>query len=292
MADGWDVRTDSSKVRLKLFNDNRFVMAYNIGGPIGDFNRPRPDFYPVYSPAGYLLTDQHTYRHVHHASIWLGHGRVGHPVNNFYHDTPNDGRINTVTITHEIDGPSLLLGSELDWINIRGGLDLQELRLIEITIQNDFYVLDWYTRLAPPKHPVTMLEDKHSFLCFRVADAIDVEDGGSIINSNGQRNEEECMEQPADWIDYSGQITGHSCGVTLMNHPSNLPSGWFTRNYGTICLSPFLNRDVVIEPDTPLEFRARFLLHDGGPDDIDINGQWHAFKQRSTWKNPLTSLMD
>ncbi|MBI4551212.1 MAG: PmoA family protein [Candidatus Latescibacteria bacterium] len=284
---GWEVRTDSSNVRLKFFYQDRFVLAYNTGGPMGDFFRPRPDFYPVYSPAGCLLTDQHTYRHVHHASIWLGHGRVGHPVNNFYHDTPRDGLITTKRIAHQIDGPSLILGSELDWVNIRGGVDLKELRLVEVIPAPGLYVLDWYTRIAPPERPITMLRDNHSFLCFRVADTIDVEDGGQIINTNGQRNEEECMRQPADWIDYSGTVTGHPCGLTLMNHPANPPSNWFVRNYGTVCLSPFLDRDVVLDPGQPLEFRARFLLHDGGPDDIDIPGHWQAFTHRPEWQNPL-----
>jgi hypothetical protein len=289
MASDWDVRADSSKVRLKFFHRNRFALAYNTGGPVGDFYRPRPDFYPVYSPAGYLLTDQHTYRHVHHASIWLGHGRVGHRINNFYHNTPLDGRILTRQIGYQAGEDSLKLGSALDWVNIRGGVDLHETRLIDIVAQDRLYVLDWYTRLQPAEGPIPMLKDNHSLLCFRVADSMDVEDGGAILNANGQRDEEGCMMQHADWIDYSGPVAGHPCGVTLMNHPANLPSAWFVRNYGTVCLSPFNERDVVLEPDRPFEFRARFLLHDGGPDDIDIAGHWSAFIHRAAWENPLES---
>lgn len=283
----WEVRTDSSGVRLKCFYNDRFALAYNTGGPMGDFYRPRPDFYPVYSPAGYLLTDQHTYRHVHHASIWLGHGRVGHRVNNFYHDTPKDGAIVTKRIEHRIDGDTLVLGSELEWVNIRNGVDLVETRLVEIVPHDGLYTLDWYTRIHPLERPVVMLEDNHSFLCFRVADTIDVEDGGRIVNANGQCNEEECMRQPADWIDYSGTVAGHPCGITMMNHPLNPPSNWFVRNYGTVCLSPFLDRDVTLEPDVPMEFRARFLLHDGGLEDTDVAGYWTAFTRRKPWENPL-----
>lgn len=289
MSSIWDVRTDSSQVRLKLFCDDRFALAYNTGGPTGDFYRPRPDFYPVYSPMGYLLTDQSTYRHAHHASIWLGHGRVGHRVNNFYHNTPHDGRIITRRIAVETHEKSVRLGSELEWVNIRSGVDLQEIRLVEITRGDNCYIMDWLTRLKPPERHITMLQDNHSLLCFRVADTMDVEDGGQIVNSNGQINEEACMGQAADWIDYSGLVGAHRCGITLMNHPTNVPSGWFVRNYGTICLSPFLTIDRTLNPDVWFDFRARFVLHDGSLQDVPISPIWEAFTRRSEWPNPLES---
>ena len=289
MSSVWEVRTDPSLVRLKLFCAGRLALAYNTGGPVGDFYRPRPDFYPVYSPLGYLLTDQSTYRHAHHASIWLGHGRVGHRVNNFYHNTPNDGRIITRRIAYGTCGNSVRLGSELEWVNIRNGVDLQEVRLVEITLEDGCYTLDWFTRLKSPERSITMLQDNHSLLCFRVADTMDVEDGGKIRNSNGQINEEACMGQVADWIDYSGLVGNHQCGITLMNHPSNVASGWFVRNYGTICLSPFLTNDRTLEPDVWFDFRARFVLHDGDLQDVSIPTLWEAFTKRTEWPNPLES---
>jgi hypothetical protein len=287
MTETWEARSDSSKTRVKIYRNNRFVLAYNTGGPIGDFYRPRPDFYPVYSPEGYLLTDQHTYRHIHHASLWLGHGRVGHRVNNFFHNTPHDGRIITRKIAWSSGEDAFRMGSELEWVNVKGGVDLKELRLFELSTEGRTHILDWHTRLVPADQPVVMLRDNHSFICFRVADTMDVEDGGHILNADGQVNEEGCMMRPTAWIDYSGPVAGHSCGITLMNHPDNAPSNWFVRNYGTVCLSPFNEADVPLSPDTPFEYRVRFLLHDDGPEDMDIDNLYRAFVQRAVQDNPL-----
>jgi len=106
---------------------------------------------------------------------------------------------------------------------------------------------------------------------------MDAEDGGMIINSNGQIGEEQTMRQVADWVDYSGMVAGQKVGITLMKHPSNPPSAFFTRSYGTcLCNFTLLNSYELPEGES-VKQRFRILIHEGGHEDIDIAGYFNQF---------------
>ena len=97
----------------------------------------------------------------------------------------------------------------------------------------------------------------------RVADTIDEEAGSRIRNSNRQQGETGCMRQVAAWCDYSGVVAGRHAGVTLLVHPANPPTAFFTRAYGTMLANPTLLQAVHIPAGTALVQRFRLLVHDG-----------------------------
>ena len=48
----------------------------------------------------------------------------------------------------------------------------------------------------------------------------------------------------AAWVDMSA--TGphdHEVGVTVVSHPSPLPTGWYAHEWGTVAVNPFLNQE-------------------------------------------------
>ena len=124
---------------------------------------------------------------------------------------------------------------------------------------------------------MTFAQEKHAFLGVRVADTIDVEDGGKALNSNGQENEAEAMGQLADWVDYSGDVAGRRVGVTLMRHPDNPRSPYFVRDYGSMLCDFTLDGPFVLKQDETLLQRFRLLVHSGGPDEVDIAGYYASF---------------
>lgn len=111
----------------------------------------------------------------------------------------------------------------------------------------------------------------------RVADTMDVEDGGTILNANGQRNEEEAMRQVADWTDYSGVVASKKVGITLMNHPSNPPSAFFTRNYGTFLTNFTLPDKYELPRGERLTQRFRILIHEGDATEANIGDGYRQF---------------
>ena len=275
-----EVRVVEEELRFKFIYDGRLALAYNKGFTgWGDFRLSRPNFYPVYTPCGRQVTISSAYRYNHHRSIFIGHADVNGT--NFFHDNnptrPNLGDIVLEsTDLEQIDGTVRLLTSN-GWIANSGERVLSEQRDIVWTPGDKVHVLDVSSTLSPHSGDVTFAEEKHAFLGVRVADEIDVEDGGKVLNSNGQENEAGAMGQLADWVDYSGDVAGRRVGVTLMRHPDNPRSPYFVRDYGSMLCDFTLDGPFVLKQDDTLLQRFRLLMHSGGPDEVDIAGYYASF---------------
>ncbi len=129
---------------------------------------------------------------------------------------------------------------------------------------------------------VTFGKDVHGYIVIRVADSMDVEDGGTIISSNGGVNEDEIKEEQTrgqvDWLDYSGVVARQKVGIALMRHPSN-PQSWFLlRNYGLFaCNITSQEESYELSQNERLTQRFRILVHEGDSNSIDIAIYYQAF---------------
>ena len=266
-------------LRFKFYHGDSFFLAYNKGHPgYGDFYKSKPDFYPVYSPSGREMTCTCAYQYNHHKSMWIGHARVNGI--NFFHDNnpnmQNAGDIILEKSSHRVKEYMEILTTN-GWISKKGERILTEERNIQVAPGEDANIIDLTSILIASEGPVTFQQDGHAYIGIRVADSMDVEDGGTIINSNGQIGEEETMRQVADWVDYSGMVAGQKVGVTLMKHPSNPPSAFFTRGYGTFLCNFTLLNGYELPDGERIQQRFRILIHEGGHEDIDIARYFSEF---------------
>jgi hypothetical protein len=94
--------------------------------------------------------------------------------------------------------------------------------------------------------------------------------GGRILNSNGQRNEEEAWGQQADWCDYSGPVGSEFVGILLMPHPNNVRRSWcHARDTGFMAMNPFGHNAftgseksaIAVAPGESLQLRYGVLFH-------------------------------
>ena len=265
-------------LRFKFYFDGQFCLAYNKGHlNLGDFYLSRPNFFPVHSPSGRPVTTNCAYRYNHHKSVFIGHAKVNGI--NFFHDnnhTRGDlGDIELVRAEGETGDSGIRLRTENRWVAKQGTHVLQEQRDISWTPGQQVHVLDISSSLVPQVDEVVFDQDSHSYIGVRVADTMDVEDGGRLLNSRGQVDEEETMGECADWLDYSGNVAGQPVGVTLMAHPSNPPSPFFTRDYGTMLSNFTLREPYVLKRDDTLVQRFRLLVHEGAADAGEI-GRYHS----------------
>jgi len=279
-----DVRLVEEELRFKFYYKGQFCLAYNKGClRWGDFYLSRPNFFPVYSPSGRPVTTNCAYRYNHHRSIFIGHGKVNGV--NFFHDNnptrPNLGDIAFEGAEAETTGTAVSLRTRNGWATKAGERVLTERREIAWTPGDQAHVLDVSSALTPCAGDVTFEKETHAYFGIRVADTIDVEDGGRVVNSNGQENEEGAMNQLADWVDYSGVVAGGPVGVTLMSHPSNPPSPYFVRNYGTFLSNFTLRGPYVLKAGETLTQRFRVLIHEGRAEDVDIAGYYEEFARRT-----------
>lgn len=273
--------------RFKFFWKGQLALAYNKGDPHwGDFYLSRPNFFPVYTPSGRSVTTQCAYRFNHHKSVFLGHGNVN-GINFFHDNNPTRPRLGDIVFEKgevETTSCSTILHTVNGWIAKTGQRLLTERRLIVWTPGETVHILDVTSSLLSHVGDVTFAKETHAYFGVRVADTIDVEDGGRVVNSNGQVNEEETMNQFADWVDYSGEVAGALCGVTLMHHPTNPPSPYFVRNYGTMLSNFTLRESYLLKEGETLTQRFRLLIHDGGTEDVDIAAYHREFSESKTEK--------
>jgi hypothetical protein len=246
------------ELRWKLLVGGRLALAYNRGClKPGDFYKSKPDWYPVMTPSGREATQASAYRYNHHHSLWIGHGDVN-GVNVFHDNNPARPNLGDVVVelaeTHAA-GVTTVNG----WIAKDGRRLLTERRSFTFTPGESAHAIDVESELVASEGPVRLGKETHAFFGARVADAIDVEDGGRIVNSHGDEDEAGCMGKVADWLDYSG----HGMGITLMHHPGNPPTPFFARNYGTVLSNLTLHGPHEIAAGDSLRQRWRVLVHDG-----------------------------
>ncbi len=270
------------ELRLKFYRGDRFFLAYNKGcTTYGDMYKSRPDFYPVYSPSGREVTCTCAYRFNHHKSIFIGHANVNGA--NFFHDNdptrPNLGDIVLESCRHEIRGGGIEITTHNGWITKDDVRLLDEERDFTVVPGGEAHIIDLKSTLIASRTDLTFGQDIHGLLGVRVADTMDVEDSGMILNSNGERNEAQTMDQVARWVDYSGEVAGEKVGVTLMVHPSNPPTPFFTRDYGTMLASLTLREKYKLPHKERLTLRYRILIHQGDAAGARIEDSYEQFAQ-------------
>jgi hypothetical protein len=96
-----------------------------------------------------------------------------------------------------------------------------------------------------------------------------------MLNSLGAEGEKAIWGKPADWVDYSGTISGKRVDVAIFDSPKSFrhPTTWHARAYGLFAANPFGLREFTRDPNKDgswtipegksLTFRYRVVIHDG-----------------------------
>lgn len=230
----------------------------------------RPFFYPVIGPDGIPLTEfgkphDPTGSHKHHYSLWIAHHDVGGK--DFWSE--QGGSIVSEQIALMEDGPVYCrIVQKTRWIFDRVDLMHERRTITAYNTPDGFRLLDIDMEFTPAaKEPLILGKTTFGFLSARVAQSMDVFDGGGeIITSRGDRNESGAHLKHGDWIDQSGPIApGKWGGISIFDHPQNLhhPTGFHCRNDGWACASFNIDEAYTLEPAKPLNLRYRVLLHRG-----------------------------
>lgn len=298
--------------RLKVTAGDRYVTSLIFPTEYPTHFRLKPELYPVCTPGGVPVTDSHQYCFIHHQSVMCGHGKVrveGREKNiDFYRklDFPEEARsdrwhrgfnlfhmgpsgIQRITEARWTAGGKAVIDLTLEW-QVRefdseepGETILVEKRRYEIARRGAMTSIDHFSELVPAGPPAVLLADRHSFCGVRVHDLIDVEDGGTMRDSEGRVNpsgnywDPEGDRKAPRWVDCSGKIGGSEAGVTLMGHPKNLRNQYYVREFGLMEVSAMLGEDVAVTKEEPFRFAARYLAHDGALDAEGTEEAWRDF---------------
>ena len=118
-------------------------------------------------------------------------------------------------------------------------------------------------------------------LAVRMAPSLSVSGGtGTMRSGTGGVNEPEIWMHRAPWLDYSGTIDTHSCGVAILDYPGNFgfPTHWHARNGGLMAGNNFLRLgDMNLKAGESVSWNYRIVIHNGDAKDADIQGKFADF---------------
>lgn len=255
--------------------------------------RTRNFLWPVVSPAGFAVTAESPADHPHHNSVWIGAdhfnahlpaaaGRTEEANYNFYIDDVFQGRAPGRILETAIDGEAVgpngfRVRQDLDW---RGPIEwaapsgrvlAQETRTTVLTLVDDTVTIDITTSLRPTDQAVTIGPTRHAYFGVRVAESMNVNEGGRLIDADGRAGGPAVTGETARWIDLTGPVGGgHAAGIAIFPDPRQRWDTWFATDWGTVAINPFLRQPRTIAPGEAAEYGMRLLVHDGlGADRID-----------------------
>lgn len=283
--------------RLKVANQGRYVTSLIFSVDYPTHFRLKPEFYPVLTPNVFPVTDSHQYCFIHHQSVMCGHGRVRTedgrvidfyrklnfpeqdrsdkwhtPDKNLYQLGPSGiQRIVDVKLT---TGERAVIDLSLEWQtrtqnSATGETIVIEQRRYEISQSGPHTMIDQFSRLTPARGECVLEGDRHSFCGVRVHDLIDVEDGGTMRDSEGRINQTgnfwdaDGNRKSPRWVDCTGNIGDATVGMLLMGHPRNPRNEFYVQDWGLMEVSAMLDNDLSFSSAKPFRFAARYVAHDG-----------------------------
>ena len=249
-------------------------------------NAYRAYIYPLFTPSGVSVTAESPIDHPHHNSVTVGADHFdclfvydGHRTErgtyNFYVNETFQGRatgrIAAISVdSEETDGGTLRLVQRLEWQGpVEWGAPdrrvlARETRTIDIRTTEECNILDIRSRLESTDWDVVIGPTRHAYFTVRMADGLRVVDGGRIVDADGRNSVQDVNANSASWVDMSATGPhGHEVGVTVVSHPSSLPTGWYAHEWGTAAVNPFLHEEHSIHRGDALELGVTVVAHDG-----------------------------
>jgi hypothetical protein len=116
----------------------------------------------------------------------------------------------------------------------------------------------------------------------RMAPALSVDSGGTLVNAGGARSEKDTFGKAAPWADYWGRRQGVTEGLAILNHPANAwsPPPWFTRDYGFFSPTPFNWMEggkLELPAGRDLRLRYRVVVHGGDTAEAGVAELYRAY---------------
>ena len=242
--------------------------------------------FPLYTPAGFLVTTEAPADHPHHSSCWIAAdhvhckmpamgGRLEDYTYNFYLNETFQGRAPGSILQTGVKGrstgqhsyqltQSLEWRGPIEWAAPTGRIALTEERTIDIAAEEKMYVIDFASRISAADWDFAIGPTRHAFFNVRVAEAIAVTSGGHVRDDRGKTGPA-ITGDGARWIDYAGPIGGgHIAGVKVIPEPkAGKEESWFVTDWGVVTVGPFRNRAASVAKGQSETLRYRILVHDG-----------------------------
>jgi hypothetical protein len=243
-----------------------------------------PFFFPVNGPSKASVTSMRNANYPHHSSLFFGCDMVNG--GNYWQEGLERGQIVSLRadIT-ESSGNRVVIEDECIWTRPGANAPIKDTRKITISApSSEMYQLD-FDILMEMLMDVTIKRTNHSLFSARMDPDLAVNNGGTMINAEGETGEPDTFGKPSPWMDYYGYRMGKKEGLAILQHPSNrwYPSPWFTRNYGFFSPTPMYwpedpEKGIFLSKGEKVNLRYRVLVHSGDHLEAKIKQEFEKYK--------------
>jgi hypothetical protein len=298
-------------------------IAVEVGGkPFTTFyfgpESPKPYLHPLRSAEGTIITrgypmvknipGEHT-DHPHHRAMFFTHGDINH-IDFWGEGTPSKaqqtaggtyysseelpkGRTLFRKLEEMKSGPdSGTLRALFDLVGSDGKAIGSETQGYTFRGDDSSRIIDCaFTITADRGIPLKMGDTKEGTFAIRVARALE-KPTVKMLNSEGKVGEKEIWGKRAEWVDYSGTVSGEKLGVAIFDNPGNIkhPTYWHARDYGLFAVNPFGEHDfyndpkrdgsVTIPAGQSLTLRYRVFIHHGDAAEAHVADAYKQYEKQ------------
>lgn len=266
----------NSKIDI-LINNNLFT-SYILSQ-----DEKYPFFFPVNGPSNSTVTSMRNANYPHHSSLFFGCDKVNG--GNYWQEGLERGQIIPVRADIiESGNEKVVIENECIWRRPNAISPIKDIRKITITAPTkELYQIDFDITLEM-LIDVVIEKTNHSLFSGRMDADLAVINGGTMINSNGEKGEKDTFGKKAAWIDFYGKRGEKMEGMAILQHPSNewYPAPWFTRDYGFFSPTPMYwpanDKETTLKKGQTIKLRYRVLVHSGDTNSAKITEQFEKYK--------------
>lgn len=250
--------------RIDVLVDGKLFTSY-----VFSQDEKYPYFFPVNGPlSGASVTSMRNSLYPHQNSLFFACDKLNG--GNYWQEGLERGQIlSSGAKIVESGGDRAIISDECNWVRVGAESPLKDIRKITISAPDStIRQIDFDIKIIPLTD-IEILKTNHGLFSVRIATDLCVENGGVMINAQGDCNEKETFGKKSEWLDCYGKRGNVIEGLAIMQHPSNImyPFRWFTRDYGLFSLMPFYWPDdtgkFVIRKGDAIELRYRVIVHTG-----------------------------
>lgn len=266
----------NSKIDV-LINNNLFT-SYILSQ-----DEKYPFFFPVNGPSNASVTSMRNANYPHHSSLFFGCDKVNG--GNYWQEGLERGQIVSIRAdVIESGNDKVIIENECIWRRPNANAPIKDIRKITITAPSkEIYQIDFDVTLEMLMD-VIIEKTNHSLFSGRMDADLAVINGGTMINSNGEKGEKDTFGKKAAWIDFYGKRGDKQEGIAIMQHPSNewYPAPWFTRDYGFFSPTPMYwpqnDKETSLKKGQTIKLKYRVLVHSGDTSTAKIAEQFEKYK--------------
>lgn len=291
----------SSWAEIRLEATPKAVEAYSGGVRIAQYayadpNIPRPYFAHIRALDGTQVTRNHppiegdlNDHPEYHPGIWMAFGDISGA--DFWRNKARV-RVDEVKVLPTDQNDRAAFEARQSYLQGEDLICTESCRYAFVESDSGYFLVSTSTFTNPEKEFV-FGDQEEMGLGIRMATPFAVTKGGTILNSEGDKNEDGAWGKQADWCAYWGETDGKTVGAVIIPGPRNFRKSWFhARDYGLLLANPFGHKAftggeasaIRVAPGESLTLQFAVFIFSGDAPGVEIT------KKAYTLAMPIFSL--